>query len=158
MLIHLVANLVSALANLDIYDFPHYTGKLVEWFACLNPQPGLISFVVNGLLSIPFDRGFDRSASSYETSIIHGFTVNPFKNQNRNQADRYICWTSKTSLSRQTRFRQVVYTLFWSIWLSKNTRIVYKSLATVYFLKAFQASESSYCSKRMVEYQEKNDR
>ena len=63
MVKHLVANLVSALSNLDIYNFPHHIGEGVKRFAGPNPQPGLISFAANGSLSTLFDRGIDKSAS-----------------------------------------------------------------------------------------------
>ena len=62
---HLVANLVSALADLNINNFAHYTGKQDRQFGGPNPQTRNISFVANGLLSSPSDGGIDKSASRF---------------------------------------------------------------------------------------------
>ena len=93
---NLVTNLIPALADLDIYNFPHYTGRQTERFGGPSPQRGNISFVANGFFYLLLSTGVMRNLrlnilinNSYLSSRILSKTLRP--RQNRNQKTGSFC-------------------------------------------------------------------
>lgn len=93
---NLVTNLIPALADLDIYNFPHYTGRQTERFGGPSPQRGNISFVANGFFYLLRSTGVMRNLrlnifinNSYLSSRIFSKTLRP--RQNRNQKTGSFC-------------------------------------------------------------------
>lgn len=105
---NLVTNLIPALADLDIYNFPHYTGRQTERFGGPSPQRGNISFVANGFFYLLRSTGVMRNLrlnilinNSYLSSRILSKTLRP--RQNRNQKTGSFCYRFK-----RPRFRVVI--------------------------------------------------
>ena len=93
---NLVTNLIPALADLDIYNFPHYTGRQTKRFGGPSPQRGNISFVANGFFYLLLSTGVMRNLrlnilinNSYLSSRILSKTLRP--RQNRNQKTGSFC-------------------------------------------------------------------